>query len=134
MFMSSRNQEIKICVNCKKDFTLEAEDFSFYEKIKVPPPTWCPKCQFIRRMVFRNENKLYHRTNNSPLSNDKKLISTYSEDKDAPVYDHNYWWGDGWDPYAYGREYDFSRPFFEQMKELIREVPQPNLMNWNAVN
>ena len=28
--------EIKNCQNCQKDFTIEPEDFNFYEKIKVP--------------------------------------------------------------------------------------------------
>lgn len=32
------NQEIKSCQNCKKDFTVEPDDFAFYEKIKVPSP------------------------------------------------------------------------------------------------
>jgi hypothetical protein len=37
--------ETKNCQNCKNDFTIESEDFKFYEKIKVPPPTWCPDWQ-----------------------------------------------------------------------------------------
>ncbi|MDI6602738.1 MAG: hypothetical protein QME57_01280 [Patescibacteria group bacterium] len=41
------NQEIKQCQNCKKEFVIEPEDFLFYEKIKVPPPTWCPECRMI---------------------------------------------------------------------------------------
>lgn len=32
--------ETKICQNCKKDFTIDPEDFKFYEKIKVPSPTF----------------------------------------------------------------------------------------------
>jgi hypothetical protein len=32
--------KIKNCQNCKKDFTIESEDFNFYEKIKVSPPTF----------------------------------------------------------------------------------------------
>ena len=27
------NQQTKTCVNCKKDFIIEPEDFNFYEKI-----------------------------------------------------------------------------------------------------
>jgi hypothetical protein len=34
----------------------------------------------------------------------------------------------------YGKSYDFSKPFFLQMKELSRAVPWPALLNWNAVN
>lgn len=122
------------CQNCQNTFELDQDDISFYEKMKVPVPTWCPECQFIRRMVFRNQNALYRRTNNAPGAEGKKTISIYSDDKDLTVYDREYWWGDSWDPYFYGKDVDFSRPFFEQMKELIREVPWPALMNWNSVN
>ena len=58
-FVSSEKVENRICQNCKKDFTIEPEDFNFYEKIKVPPPTWCPECRMIRRMNYRNERSLY---------------------------------------------------------------------------
>ena len=52
-------QEIKVCQNCKKDFTIEPDDFAFYEKIKVPAPTFCPECRLQRRLAFRNERALY---------------------------------------------------------------------------
>ncbi|NVN97437.1 hypothetical protein HXX01_04405, partial [Candidatus Nomurabacteria bacterium] len=51
--------ETKVCQNCKLDFTIEPDDFLFYEKIKVPAPTWCPDCRMIRKMVWRNERTLY---------------------------------------------------------------------------
>jgi len=127
--------EMRTCQNCKKDFVIEQEDFNFYEKMKVPAPTWCSECQFMRRLTFRNQNILYHRKNNAPnFQKDKKIISVYSEDKEVIVYNREYWWGDDWDPKDYGVDYDFSRPFFEQIKELIKRVPWPNLMNWNAIN
>lgn len=44
-----------------------------------------------------------------------------------PVYDQAYWWSDAWDFRDYGQEFDFSRPFFDQFKELLAIVPQPNL-------
>jgi len=44
----SRGTEVRICQNCKKDFTIEPEDFTFYEKIKVPPKSkeivCCEQC------------------------------------------------------------------------------------------
>ena len=126
--------QTKVCQFCKKDFIIESDDFAFYEKMRVPPPTFCPECQAIRQMTFRNENKLYRRTNNDPEAESSKLISMFSEDKDLVVYDHKSWWGDSWDSYSYGKDYDFSRPFFEQMKELIKTIPWPNLINWNSVN
>ena len=33
-------QETKSCQNCKNDFIIEPDDFAFYDKIKVPPPTF----------------------------------------------------------------------------------------------
>lgn len=41
-----------------------------------------------------------------------------------PVMAEEEWWKDSWDPMEYGREYDFSRPFFEQFAELYRVVPK----------
>jgi len=44
------------------------------------------------------------------------------------------WWGDGWDPASFGQDYDFSRPFFEQFKELQLKVPRMALLSKNSVN
>ncbi|MCX6721782.1 MAG: zinc-ribbon domain containing protein [Candidatus Staskawiczbacteria bacterium] len=40
------NQETKKCQNCKKDFVIETDDFTFYEKMGVQPPVSCPDCRF----------------------------------------------------------------------------------------
>jgi len=53
--------EIKQCKSCDQNFTIESEDFAFYNKIKVPPPTWCPECRFKARHAFRNQTTLYKR-------------------------------------------------------------------------
>ncbi|MCA9364047.1 hypothetical protein KC727_02415 [Candidatus Kaiserbacteria bacterium] len=50
-------------------------------------------------------------------------MSRYSPDAPYTVYCPKCWWGDGWDGFEYGREYDFSRPFFEQFNELFKEAP-----------
>ena len=55
----------------------------------------------------------------------------YSPDSGYKVYEKEVWLTDAWDPLTYGREYDFSRPFFEQFNELLHEVPLKNL---NVVN
>ena len=36
--------------------------------------------------------------------------------------------------FHYGREYDFSKPFFQQWKELRDVVPLQTMSNANAVN
>ena len=125
------NQETKNCQNCKKDFTIEQEDFSFYEKIKVPPPTWCPECRMKRRMLHRNESVWYKRKCDAT---GEEMISMFAPEKPFTVYSQEYWKSDKWDPLSYGREYDFSRTFFEQFAELMKEVPFPNLIQKNVVN
>src|SRR3989338_8766070 len=70
--------ETKKCQNCKKDFTLESEDFNFYKKMKVPPPTWCSECRLIRRLSFLNVRTLYKRL--CDLCG-KSVISMYPNEK-----------------------------------------------------
>ncbi len=126
------NSETKTCQNCKKEFTIEPEDFSFYEKIKVPPPTFCPECRRERRMAFRNERSLYK--DMCDLCG-KPVISMYSGDRPFKAYCYDCWFSDKWDVMSYGRDYDFSRPFFEQFRELLADVPRlalESLQNQNA--
>ena len=119
------------CQNCQKNFTIEPEDFAFYQKMNVPPPTFCAERRLVRRLVLRNERTLYKR--NCDLCK-KEIVSMYSTDKPFPVYCYACWWGDKWDPYSYGRNIDFSRLFFEQYLELQNVVPRVGLFNSNTVN
>jgi hypothetical protein len=119
----SDNSESKICQNCHQSFLIESDDFSFYEKIKVPPPTFCPECRLKRRLIWRNERSFYHRVCN--LCGDK-IISVF-ECQDINVYCQNCWLGDKWDSLEYGINYDFSKTFFIQYLDLYKKVPEMNL-------
>ena len=123
--------ETKICQNCKKGFVIEPDDFSFYEKIKVPPPTWCWKCRAVRRMCFRNMRHLYIRKCDAT---GEKIFTLMPPDNPMPVYDNDYWRSDAWDPAQYGKDYDFSRPFFEQFRELYNSVPWGIMWTMDMVN
>ncbi|MBI2623683.1 MAG: hypothetical protein HYW65_03890 [Candidatus Liptonbacteria bacterium] len=112
--------ETRTCQNCKKEFAIEPEDFDFYKKISVPPPTFCPQCRFQRRLAFINFINLHRRK--CDLCG-KETISKYSQDAPFVVYCVSCWYSDKWDPMEYGREYDFSRPFLKQFKELFHKVP-----------
>lgn len=113
--------ETKICQNCKQQFTIEPEDFKFYEKIKVSPPTFCWKCRFQRRLAYRNERRVFW---NVSAKSDKRILSLYPPESGVTVYDDEEWVSDDWDGLLYGRDYDFSRPFFEQFHELAKKVPR----------
>src|SRR3989338_9446388 len=125
--------ETRNCQNCKQNFTIETEDFNFYEKIKVPPPTWCPECRLVRRLMWRNEHSLFRRPNGTPGSSGEH-ISIYHPEAKITTYDKDFWWSDKWDPFDYGVEYDFSRPFFEQFKELLEKVPHIALFDSKSIN
>ncbi len=119
------NNSVQACQNCKNDFTIETEDFNFYEKIKVSPPTFCPRCRLIRRMTNTNERVLYKRK--CDLTGES-ILSMFPEDASFPVYKSEAWYSDDWDPYKYGMEYDFSQPFFEQFQKLLNKVPRMALV------
>src|SRR3989339_1913700 len=128
-----KNSQTKNCQNCKKDFTIEPEDFNFYEKIKVPPPTFCPECRMIRRMSWRNIRNLYKSTCMGE-GHGEPIISIYSKDKPNKVFDQKLWWSEKQDPLEFGLDYDFSKPFFVQFAELVERTPLPNVSNINAIN
>jgi hypothetical protein len=116
--------ENRICQNCKQDFTIEVEDFGFYEKIKVPPPTFCPLCRAQRRLAFRNERKLFRVKD---AFSGKDIFSLYPPEANRKMLNKEEWYGDSWDAMDFGRDYDFSRNFFEQLFELDIDVPALNL-------
>ena len=125
------NAETKQCQNCKQNFTIEPEDSHFYEKIKVPSPTWCPRCRMQRRMLFRNEFNMHKRS--CGLCS-KEIISHYSIKAPFPVYCNACWWSDTWNPLDYGQTYERGRNFFLQWKEISDRVPRPNLEAYQNEN
>ncbi len=130
----------RTCTRCRQSFDITPDDLAFYDAIsptfagkrfQVPPPNLCPDCRFQSRLSMRNDRHLHHRK--SDLSG-RQIISIYSPDKPYKVYDQDEWWSDRWDATAYGRDFDFSRTFTEQFRELSAEVPHNALFTTNAEN
>ncbi len=130
----------KKCVQCVADFQVTRDDLDFYakmsptfagKKFQIPVPDLCPDCRMQRRMIFRNESSLYHR---KCSKTGQKIIAMYDENVPFPVYAPKEWFGDSWDGRDYGREFDFSRPFFEQFVELRDKVPHLSLISSNNQN
>lgn len=119
------------CKNCGVEFPIEEEDFAFYKKISVPPPTWCPECRMKRRFMWRNERNLYRQ---KCALTGKNIITCFAPDSGIVVYDRDAWWSDAWDPEKFGLEYDFKTPFFAQFKKLLGRVPMPAVFNTNSIN
>jgi hypothetical protein len=124
----------KICPLSGQPFTVSADDLSFLEKLSptiggrtflLPPPTLSPDERKRRRLAFRNERKLYRRKCDFT---GRMIVSAFSPDKPFKVYCHEAYWSDRWNCLEYGREFDFSRPFFPQLNELALAAPHMNLI------
>ncbi len=55
----------------------------------------------------------------------KRVLSLYPPESGVTVYDDDEWNSDDWDALSYGVDYDFSRPFFQQLHDLALKVPRP---------
>ncbi len=62
------------------------------------------------------------------------MIALYSKDKNYTVYCYECWFSDKWDIMSYGKDYDFSKPFFEQFKSLQTSIPRANLYRDNFIS
>lgn len=113
----------RICKNswCGQAFDISSDDQDFLKKFDAPDPECCPQCRHQHRALFKGEMRLHRRE--SDFSK-KPVISIYPQNTPFPVYAIDEWWSDHYDPAAYGREYDFSRPFFGQFHNLFRATPK----------
>ena len=124
---------LKTCAQCDSGFEITESDLAFLHEIspifagktyELPPPTYCPECRQQRRVAQANQLHLYKRKCDFT---GKPIISNYHASDPYTVYGQDVWYSDKWDALTYGRDFDFSRPFFEQFKELCLAVPRPNL-------
>jgi len=119
------NKETKQCQNCKQEFNIEPDDFSFYEKMGVPAPGLCPNCRMKRKLVWRNERIFYKRI--CDLCG-KSIITIFHQRYPSPIYCIECYHSDKWDPYSYFEKYDSAYPFFEQFNKLMIRMPKAALM------
>ena len=129
----------KTCSNCQSPFEITDDDLTFLEsvspvfggkKFPIPPPTRCPDCRQQRRLSLCNERNFYPAK--CGLCG-QSALTEHPTHKNKTVYCRDCWHSDKWDPREYGMEMDFSRPFFEQFKELRSRVPAQNLLSAGTV-
>lgn len=119
----------KICRQCATNFEITSEDLTFYDsvspvfagtKYQIPQPTLCPDCRQQRRLALCNERYLY--SGECGLCK-KNTLTEYPPQRNQPIYCRECWHSDKWDARDYGNDFDFSRSFFEQIKELKGKTP-----------
>ncbi len=119
------------CQSCKNDFLVENGDLDFYKKMQVPSPTFCPKCRFFRRSIWRNEHFFFKKKEEHTGN---LVFSTYPPLSKVKIYEHDYWWSDNWDTKSYGKNYDFDKTFFKQFSDLLYDVPLCARSMENCIN
>ena len=128
------------CKKCGAKFKVSNSEVCRFEKlflkfgdvkISMPLPTFCPDCRNQRRQNFRNDRAFYVRK--CDLSG-KQFVSMYPSDSKYKVYHPDAWYGDKWNALDYGRDFDFSRPFFEQFVDLMKGVPRLGIDIVNCEN
>ncbi len=117
------------CTLCGQGFQITDEDLAFHEEVSpvfagkkylIPPPTLCPQCRIQRRMAWRNHNFVYR---HEPSTPERATFSMWTPESPFPSFTLNHWFSDGWDQHASGQEIDFTRPFFQQWKEVEDRSP-----------
>ncbi|MEK7539963.1 MAG: hypothetical protein AAB558_01820 [Patescibacteria group bacterium] len=108
------------CIECQKIFSITDKEHSFLKQLDLPDPEKCFQCRHRQRISWRNERSLYNRTCQQCK---KAIIACYSEESGVPIYCNSCWWSPTFDAYAYGKYFDFKRPFFEQFAELEKSIP-----------
>ncbi len=90
-----------------------------------------PRTLVRRLMSFRNETVLHKRKCDATGDS---IISAYKQDSPYKVYNNEYWWSDAWEPMDYGVDFDFSKSFFEQYKQLQLKVPREGTSVFRSEN
>ena len=129
--MNTKVELNKICIDCKNEFVVETGDLILYEKVGLKIPDQCFFCHLKQYAAFWIFGKF--RKGISDLSGES-LITVLPSNPRYPIYKSHEWWSDKWDPMSYEQEYDSSRPFFEQLKELQEKVPRPHQTGKNNTN
>jgi hypothetical protein len=112
------------CIDCECKFQNPPDFERALGIFQVPNPVRCPDCRELLRTAHINQIHLFKRVCEGTKKN---IISNFPLDCPYPVYAQDYWYSDAVDNSSYGREFDFSRPFFEQFAELSKVVPRPAL-------
>lgn len=113
------------CKQCGKNYEIEKLEKSYLDNHKLSTPKFCSDCRLQKITAWRKELPLYKRK--CDLTG-KVVVSLYPPESKYTVYAQDVWWSDKWDPFDYGRDFDFSRPFFDQFDEFLKKVPHMGLI------
>lgn len=115
----------KICRISGKSFTISDREEKYCAMHNIPLPELAPAERMQQMYSFSNAVFLY---NTQCALTKKSILSCIPPEKGFTVYEIDEWQSDRWDPMSYGRDIDWTSPFFDQIAELQKIVPAPNLI------
>lgn len=127
--------EWKVCEVSGAEFPITQKDLKFYaaisptfgwEKYQIPTPRLCPEERQIRRLLFRNERKLYRRKCDAT---GESMISMYTEDSVYKIYNTKTRWSDSWNPLDYSLKDMNWMSIVQVLDSLTKNVPKVSLIN-----
>ncbi len=137
--MQNQTTHTKQCKTCWISFEVTNEDLKFLQKIS-PEIDWeifeilstneCVECAKQRRLIRRNERKLYKRKCDFSW---KTIISNISPEKPYKVYSQDIRLSDKRDPLDYWFDFESKSSFFSQLNKLIVSVPM-GILNYTSEN
>jgi hypothetical protein len=127
----SRHMTKHICTITGEEFEISDWALDLLQKMDMPLPKTHPNERHRHRISFRNDRSLYNRQCDKTGA---QMLSIYSKDSLYPIYSPEAYNSDNWDPTDYGKDFDFSRPFFEQFQEMRLQVPRISLHNIQGEN
>lgn len=122
--LSSLAPHHRKCTISGESFEIVKDDIEFYKSFQVPPPTLAPDMRYLRRALYRNARNLFSR--NSDISG-KQIISLYRSDSPFKIYDTCEYDRQKIDALQYGKVYDSTKSFFDQLHKLDLKIPRSAL-------
>lgn len=113
-----------VCKITGLQFAISELEQEYCRREGIPLPNVSPLERLRHLCNFRNRLHLY---SGVCALTKKKGLSAIPPESKFTVYDVDVWDSDAWDAMSYGRDYDFSRSFFDQFADLLGVVPIPNL-------
>lgn len=119
----------KSCAQCSAAFEITESDLQFYDRVSpifhgkkypLPPPRFCPDCRQQRRMAWRGKEYFFRTCDLTG----KRILSSYPPTAKMITHSSEAFYGDSWNGLDAGRDFDFSRSFFEQFFELWFATPK----------
>lgn len=109
-----------ICKISGKSFEISDFEKELRQKLNAPLPDKLPKYTFQELAAFWHHFAIHKRK--CDLTG-KTIISAFDENCPYPVWDRDYWIKNSDPPQA---EFDFNKPFFDQLWELFQTCPIPH--------